>query len=76
MAEIPHTGEPTPMAPAHLRVRRGFWRTRCSCGLSWPCPDREWDERPIPDGDAVPARRAGETRPGKAAETPAARGGR
>jgi hypothetical protein len=44
----------TPMAPAHLRVRRALRRTRCSCGLWWPCPDRERDERPIPDGDAVP----------------------
>ena len=47
---------PAPRAPAHVRVRRALRRTRCSCGLSWPCLDREWDERPIPDGDAVPAR--------------------
>ncbi|BCJ55817.1 hypothetical protein Asp14428_72920 [Actinoplanes sp. NBRC 14428] len=43
----------TPMTPAHVRVRRAFRRTRCTCGLSWPCPDRERDERPIPDGEAA-----------------------
>jgi len=56
MADNGRADHPTRMAPAHLRMRRALRRTRCSCGLSWPCPDQGWDELPIPDGDAVPAR--------------------
>ena len=35
---------------------------RCSCGLTWPCPDAEGDERaggPIPDGIEVGLRGCG-----------------
>ncbi|WP_344572156.1 hypothetical protein [Winogradskya humida] len=40
--------------PGHSPVRRAFRRTRCTCGLRWPCPDRNQQNLPLPDGDSVP----------------------
>lgn len=67
-----------PEAPLHCRVRRWWRRAVCSCGLTWPCPDRrlrdlaERLERAVPAWQHAPtaaypaAGRAGRLTPGQA----------